>query len=98
MSLQEILEDWKQKPLRDLLVELYIDQNMNMREVAKELHLSLGQVFNFLKQEGITKDPDLFKTKIKYYNKPVHVRRRHEQWMRKQEELNLKEKSEMQKQ
>lgn len=60
MSITEIIEEWKGKPLREVILDLYIDQDLSMRGVAKELHLSLGQVHKLIKELGISKNKDIF--------------------------------------
>lgn len=59
MGLEEIIEDWKGKPIREVILDLYIDKNMTMRGVAKELHLSVGQVYNLCKKYGISKNSNI---------------------------------------
>lgn len=61
MGLIEIIEDWKQKPIRDVILELYIDKDLSMKGVADELHLSVGQIHKLVKELGIAKNKDLFK-------------------------------------
>ena len=61
MGLIEIIEAWKEKPIRDVILELYIDKDLPMRGVADELHLSVGQVHKLVKELGIAKNKDLFK-------------------------------------
>lgn len=61
MGIIDIIEDWKGKPIREVILELYIDRDLSMRGVAKELHLSLGQVHKLIKELGIAKNKDLFK-------------------------------------
>jgi predicted DNA-binding protein YlxM (UPF0122 family) len=60
LSITEIIEEWKGKPLREVILDLYIDQDLSMRGVAKELHLSLGQVHKLIKELGISKNKDIF--------------------------------------
>jgi hypothetical protein len=59
LSITEIIEEWKGKPLREVILDLYIDQDLSMRGVAKELHLSLGQVHKLIKELGISKNKDI---------------------------------------
>lgn len=61
MSLKEIIEDWKGKPLREILLELYIDEDMSLRDIEKILHVSREQINRWLKEFGITKNKNLFK-------------------------------------
>lgn len=61
MSNKQIIEKWKGKSLDKVLVELYIDQNLSMPEVAKELCVALGTVHKWLGYYGIRKTPDLWK-------------------------------------
>ena len=61
MGIVEIIEDWKGKPIRNVILDLYIDRDLTIRGVAEELHLSVGQVHKLIKELGITKNKDLFK-------------------------------------
>lgn len=49
---------WNDKNVtfHEVLRRMYIDHDMSMEDIAKELHLSNGSVFNYLKQEGIQKE------------------------------------------
>ena len=60
MSIKMVLEAWKGKPLDVLLRELYVDQNMNMKEVADSLHISVGMVHKYLTEYGIFKVDNLW--------------------------------------
>lgn len=40
----------------EVLRRLYIDYDMSMNKIAKELNIGVGTVFNFLKEEGIQKE------------------------------------------
>jgi predicted transcriptional regulator len=61
MALKEVLEAWKEKPLSDLLRELYVDKDMSIHTIARELHISSGMVHKYLAEYGITKNNNLFK-------------------------------------
>lgn len=58
MGVREIIEDWKQKPLRDVLIEMYIDRDMNPRQIATELHVTHKIVYLWLKEFGISSKKD----------------------------------------
>jgi hypothetical protein len=60
MGLKEVLEAWKGVPLEELLRELYIDKDMNIADVAKELRISTGCVHGYLVKYGIKKHNNLF--------------------------------------
>lgn len=60
MSLKEIIEAWKEEDVKDILLRLYIDQDLSIRDVAKELKISAGIVHKWLKDYGISKNNDLF--------------------------------------
>lgn len=60
--LKDVLEAWKQKPLRDLLIELYIQDDMTVATISKELKVSTGQISNWLNEYDIYKvKKDIFK-------------------------------------
>ena len=64
MSLQKVLEQWKNKPLKELLIEMYIDKDMNIRDISKELCISVGVVHKYLKDFGINKEKKLWEDEI----------------------------------
>lgn len=60
--LKDVLEAWKQKPLRDLLIELYIQDDMTVAAISKELKVSTGKISNWLNEYDIYKvKKDIFK-------------------------------------
>jgi len=61
MSNVQIIEKWKGKSLDKVLVELYIDSNMSIREIAEELGVSVGIVHKWLCDYGINKPTNLWK-------------------------------------
>ena len=61
MSLIKVIEAWKQSPLKDILLELYIDRDLSMQQVADELKVSAGVVYKWLKKYKIKKNNDLWK-------------------------------------
>ena len=61
MSLIKVIEAWKQSPLKDILLKLYIDRDLSIQQVADELKVSAGVVYNWLKKSNITKNNDLWK-------------------------------------
>ena len=60
MSLIKVIEAWKQSPLKDILLKLYIDRDLSIQQVADELKVS-GVVYNWLKKYNITKNNNLWK-------------------------------------
>lgn len=50
-----LLEKFYNKSVREILYDLYIVQNMNMREVAEELTVSTGWVQNRIKKYNLYK-------------------------------------------
>ena len=54
MSLIKVIEAWKQSPLKDILLKLYIDRDLSIQQVADELKVSAGVVYNWLKKYNIT--------------------------------------------
>ena len=50
MSLIKVIEAWKQSPLKDILLKLYIDRDLSIQQVADELKVSAGVVYNWLKK------------------------------------------------
>lgn len=65
MALKNVIEAWKEKPVKELLEELYIEKNYTMPQIAEELHISVGIVCTWLAEYGITKNPVLWKNKLK---------------------------------
>ena len=55
MSLKKNVERVYGMPMRDILIEYYIKRDMNMFDLAKELNVAVGTVFNWLKENGVTK-------------------------------------------
>lgn len=60
MSLQKVIEEWKQLPLKELLIQLYIENDMTIEQVAEELKVSKGVIFNWLKKYNISKNKNLW--------------------------------------
>ena len=50
-----LLEKLFGKPYNELLVEMYVEKGMSIREIAKELGLSIGTVHNTIKELGLVK-------------------------------------------
>lgn len=61
MSLKDVIEEWKGDTLKNVLLDLYIDKDLSMDKVAKELKISVGIVYKWLKEYGISKNTDLWK-------------------------------------
>ena len=61
MSLIKVIEAWKQSPLKDILLKLYIDRDLSIQQVADELKVSAGVVYKWLKKYNITKNNNLWK-------------------------------------
>ena len=61
MSLIKVIEAWKQSPLKDILLKLYIDRDLSIQQVADELKVSAGVFYNWLKKYNITKNNNLWK-------------------------------------
>jgi uncharacterized protein YjcR len=49
----KLLEELYKMPLKDLLRELYVDEQMPMRKIAAKLHVSPGTVNIWLRREGV---------------------------------------------
>ena len=50
MGLVEVIEAWKEEPIEDILKRMYIQKDMTIREIAEELHISIGTVCNLLRE------------------------------------------------
>jgi transposase len=61
MALKDVIREWKGKEVRDLLQDLYINKDMTMKEVASELHISVGIVHKWLASYSIHKEENIFK-------------------------------------
>lgn len=64
MSVQRIIEAWKGRPFKDILIELYIDKDYTIQEVSEELKISVGVVHNYLRKFNIDKQPKLWTNKL----------------------------------
>ena len=64
MSLQKVIETWQGKPLDELLIELYIDEDLTIKEVAERLSISVGVVHNYLRKFNIDKQTKLWTNKL----------------------------------
>lgn len=64
-GLQKIIEEWKGKPLRELLIELYIDKDMSLRDMEKVIYVSRETINRWLKEFGISKNRGMFKERKK---------------------------------
>ena len=62
MSVRDLVERLENKPIRELLTELYLDKDMTISEIAKRLGVSVGIVHKWLKEEGINKQKNIFET------------------------------------
>lgn len=60
MSIPKIIEAWKGKPFEEVLIELYIDNDLTIREVADSLHISVGAVQGYLSKFNIYKEERLW--------------------------------------
>lgn len=54
-NLKILLERIYNKPIREILRELYIEQDMSYREMAKELNVNYTTVRNWVKEEELHK-------------------------------------------
>jgi len=61
LSLKRVIERWKGVSLEHLLRSLYIEKNLSMDDIAKELSVSIGVVHRWLNQYGISKQKELWK-------------------------------------
>lgn len=52
---ERLLERIYNKPTRDILYELYIKKDMNIRQVAEELTVSVGWISSALRKYNIYK-------------------------------------------
>lgn len=50
-----LLEKFYKKPVREILRELYIEQNMTMAQVAEELGVSVGWVNSRIRKHNLYK-------------------------------------------
>lgn len=55
MTIKRIIEKWKKVPIEQVLKELYIEKNMNIKQVADELGCSVGSIHSMLIEYKITK-------------------------------------------
>lgn len=55
MGLKQQIERYYNKDLRKILIEMYVKKDMSMGEMAKELCVSKGTVWNWLMENGIHK-------------------------------------------
>lgn len=55
MSLRKNVERVYGMPIRDILIEYYIKRDMSIEDLAKELNVAVGTVFNWLKENKIAK-------------------------------------------
>ena len=60
MSIPKLIEAWKQKPLEDVLTDLYIEQDLSIPHVAESLHISVGAVHSYLSKFNIYKEERLW--------------------------------------
>lgn len=60
MGTRQLLERLYNKPLEEILKHFYLEQDMTMEQVAKEMSVSVGSVVNWLNQYGIVKQHGLF--------------------------------------
>lgn len=60
MGLTQVIEAWKSKPIEEILREMYIDKNMTILDISKELHISVGAVHKYLSKFHISKQNDLW--------------------------------------
>ena len=77
MGLKEVIEAWKGIPIRELLRQMYVDQNMNQQEIAEELHIAQPTVSMWLEEYGIYNNEDLFTRKKFYKNIKVRYKDEH---------------------
>ena len=55
MSVKDVVEAWKGMPVEELLRSEYIDKDKSIPEIAKELHLSVGTIYNWITSYGLHK-------------------------------------------
>lgn len=55
MALKKALEKHYKKSIREILIEMYVDKDMSMNQIAEELCVAKGTVWNWLMEEGIHK-------------------------------------------
>lgn len=58
-NLQRLLEMLYQKPINELLKELYVDRGLTIKQIAKELEISSYAVWSWLKEFDICKVEEL---------------------------------------
>ena len=61
MTIKAVLEVWQGKPLDVLLREMYVERDMTIKQIACELHISVGMVHKYLSEFGINKLNQLWK-------------------------------------
>lgn len=64
MSLKKVLELWKGRPVEELLLDLYIKQDLSIPQVAEELNISVGSVHKWLSDYGISKQNELYEKNL----------------------------------
>lgn len=60
MGIQEIIEAWKGETLEELLRDMYIEKDMSIRDISKELFISVGMVHAYLHKFSICKQNDMW--------------------------------------
>ena len=55
MALKKQIERYYKKTMREVLVEMYVDKDMSMSQMAEELCVAKGTVWNWLMEYGIHK-------------------------------------------
>lgn len=66
MSTKQLLERLYSKPLEEILKHFYIEKDMSMEEVAKEMTVSVGSIANWLSKYNIVKHNNLFSNNEKW--------------------------------
>lgn len=60
MSIQALIEKIEKEPLEDVLKRLYIQKDMSIRQISRELNVSAGLVHKWLHDFSITKQKNLW--------------------------------------
>lgn len=55
MGVKAVLEAWKGMPIEELLRSEYIEKDKSIQEVAQELHVSVGTIYNWITSYGLHK-------------------------------------------
>lgn len=61
MGIKELIEKYEKDSLENILRRLYIDEDLSIAEISKELEISVGSVHQWLADYQITKQKKMWK-------------------------------------